>query len=376
MKKYSYYTPINLARSILGLLPDIEVNSIVDICCGSWNLLRAAKEKYKDALITGIDIDGDSQNHKIESSEFQIEDGREFALIKKVEGKTYDLILSNPPFGYLQEKSRKYSNKDFIVEQCYSGLINKRYEGEMTQANMFLAHESSMLLFILPNTFVEGVTMQTARCQIAKDYSICDIIKFPSKTFGKREINTFAIIMRKGVFLDKQTSLYDARLGGEWNIVKFGEISQDDILKGKWWIKSNHFGKHETINIYRGNLSSRNFVERGEKVFHNASKGEKSWMPSVRYYDKKKVNTRIIKANKGDILVNRVGKGAGFWCQNLRRDTAVSDCIIVVENTSNDLIKIFLENSSENGRLRIPLRGVATLYITAEDIKSIIVGNV
>lgn len=376
MKKYSYYTPIELARSILALLPDIDVNSIVDICCGSWNLLGAAKEKYKDALITGIDIDQDSLNYRIDGSEFQIRDGREFALSKKSEGKTFDLILSNPPFGCLQEESRKYNDKKFIAEQCYSGLINKRYEGEMTQANMFLAHESSILMFILPNTFVEGATMRTARCQIAKDYSICDIIKLPSNTFEKGEINTFAIIMRKGIFVDKATKLYDARLDDEWRIVKIGEISYGDIVDGRWWKRSGFFKKYMMINIHRGNISSGDFVDRGKKVFHNASKGVGNWKPSIRYYDEKKVKMRIIKANQGDILVNRIGKGAGFWCQNLQKDTAISDCIIAVENTSDDLIKIFWENSTENGRLKIPLRGVATPYITAEDIKCIITGDV
>lgn len=371
MKRYSYYTPIELAECILKLLPNVEVNTIIDICCGSWNLLKAAKEKYSEAFIIGIDIDSDSQKHKIEGAEFFIEDGRKFALDKKKAGQTYDLILSNPPFGYLHEESRKYNDKDFVAEECYSGLINKRYEGEMTQANMFLAHNESILLFILPNTFVEGESLQKARCQIANDYKICDVIRLPPNTFERGEINTFAIIMKKGTSLDSFTNLYDAKKYNKWQIVKIGEISYDDIIKGNWWLQIETLKNEKTISLHRGNLSSGDFVKSGEMVFHSASKVGNNWKPSVRYYDTKTVNSKIVKAQVGDILVNRVGKGVGYWCQNTVSDIAVSDCIIVVENRFDDLVELFIKNSAADGRLRVPIRGVSTPYITAKDIKKI-----
>ena len=263
MKRYSYYTPIELAECILKLLPNVEMNTVIDICCGSWNLLKAAKEKYSEAFIIGIDIDSDSKEHKIEGAEFFIEDGREFALNKKKVGQTYDLILSNPPFGYLHEECRKYNDKDFVAEECYSGLINKRYEGEMTQANMFLAHDGSILLFILPNTFVEGESLRKARCQIANDYKICDVIRLPSNTFEKGEINTFAIIMKKGISLEAFTNLYDAKKDNEWQIVKMGEIPYSDIVKGNWWLQIEPLKNERTISLRRGNLSSSDFVKKG-----------------------------------------------------------------------------------------------------------------
>lgn len=376
MKRYSYYTPIELAECILKLLPDVEVNTVIDICCGSWNLLKAAKEKYSEAFIIGIDIDSDSQGHKIEGAEFFIEDGREFALNKKKVGQTYDLILSNPPFGYLHEESRKYNDKDFVAKECYSGLINKRYEGEMTQANMFLAHDESVLLFILPNTFVEGESLRKARCQIASDYEICDVIRLPFNTFEKGQINTFAIIMKKGISINVCTNLYDAKKDDEWQIVKIGEMPYRNIIRGDWWLEIEPLKNDKIINLFRGNLSSSDFVKCGEMVFHNASKVGKTWKPSVRYYDSKTVSSKIVKAQTGDILVNRVGKGAGYWCQNTVSDIAVSDCIIVVENRYDDLVERFIKNSTADGRLKIPIRGVATPYLTAQDIKRLIVDNV
>lgn len=376
MKRYDYYTPIELAESILKLLPNIKINSIIDICCGSWNLLKAAKEKYSEAFIVGIDIDSDSKEHKIDKADFFIEDGREFALNKKKVGQTYDLILSNPPFGYLHEECRKYIDKDFITKECYSGLINKRYEGEMIQANIFLAHDESILLFILPNTFVEGESWRRARCQIANDYKICEVIRLPSNTFEKGEINTFAIIMKKGISLDAVTNLYEAKKVNEWQIIKKGEISYSNIVKGNWWLQVEPLKNRKTISLRRGNLSSSDFVKKGERIFHNASKIGTTWKPSVRYYNEKTVSSKVVKAQRGDILVNRIGKGVGYWCQNTVSDIAVSDCIIVVENKFDGLVEQFIKNSTADGRLKVPIRGVATPYLTAQDIKKMVAENV
>ncbi len=375
MKRYAYYTPIELAECILKLLPNINVNTVIDICCGSWNLLKAAKEKYSEAFIIGIDIDSDSKKHKIEGAKFFVEDGREFALNKKKAGQTYDLILSNPPFGYLCEECRKYNDKDFVAEECYSGLINKRYEGEMTQANMFLAHDESILLFILPNTFVEGESLRKARCQIANDYKICDVIRLPSNTFEKGEINTFAIIMKKGTSSDTFTNLYDAKKDNEWRIVKTGEMSYSDVIRGNWWLQIEPLKNEKIISLRRGNISSSDFVKKGKMVFHCATKIGTIWKPSVRYYDTKTVSSKVVKAQKGDILINRVGKGVGYWCQNTVSDIAVSDCIIVVENKFDDLVERFMKNSTADGRLKVPIHGVATQYLTAQDIKKMITNN-
>lgn len=376
MKRYGYYTPVNLAENILMLLPDGKVNSIIDICCGSWNLLKAAKRKYSDASIIGVDIDRESRQHQIAGSQFYIGDGRQFALNQKRIGQTYDLILSNPPFGYLCGENQKYNDKHFILQHCYSGLIVKRYEGEMTQANLFLAHTGSILLFILPSTFVQGESFRKDRHQIAGDYRICSIVKLPSNTFGQGRINTFAIIMEKGVSAHIDTNIYEAKNSDKWEIESLTQISYQDIIQGSWWLNSEPLRRKECLNLHRGTISSNDFVNQGETVLHNASKTGEIWEPSVRYYNKSKVTSNITRAKKGDILVNRVGKSAGYWCQNFIPDVAVSDCIIVIQDTSADLIEAFRKLSASDGRLKIPIRGVVTPYITAQDIRKILTKNI
>lgn len=372
MKQYNYYTPIELAECILKLIPDVNVDTIIDICCGSWNLLKAAKNKYPTARVFGVDIDKNSQNHKLKDASFYKEDGRKFALSMRNVGQTYDLILSNPPFGYLHEENRKYNSKDNVYAGCYSGLINKRYEGEMIQANMFLAHTNSILMFILPSTFVEGDSLKKARCQIANDYQICNVIKLPINTFEKGLVNTFAIIMKKGSLTNSSTKLYEAKNKGDWELLLKGELPHNSIIKGDWWDTILAVEKNLDIHLCRGTLSSNYFVDCGEMVFHNASKVGEIWKPSVRYFDAKSMNFPIKRAKKGDILVNRVGKGVGYWWQNTFENVAVSDCIIIVENKIDDLLERFKESSNLDGRLKVPIHGVATPYLTAKDLRNII----
>lgn len=367
MKKYTYYTPIDLARCILDIMPKIEIKSIIDICCGSWNLLKAGSEKYPDAEVTGIDIDESSEKYRFGKSQFQIMDGREFARKEYKQGKTYDLILSNPPFGNISKEERIYLAEDDLAKVCYSKLLNKRYECEMMQANMLLAHERSVLLFILPYTFVAGVSFQKVRCQIAGAYSVLAIVKLPFSTFVKEGINTFAIILQKGEQC-KETMVYNAIYKGNWKIEKMKAVSSIEIKEGNWWFVKKNICQ-DKIKVFRGNVSSDKFTKEGQTVLHCAAKKTDKWRPSVRYYSVTGLKKNIVKAKKGDILINRIGKDAGYWHINEIDNIAVSDCLLVLSGITKNMLKILKKNSDGDGRLKIPVYGVAASYVTAEDAK-------
>lgn len=365
MKEYTYYTPIDLARAILAIVPAMKIESIIDICCGSWNLLHAGKEKYPTAVITGVDIDKESEKYKIENATFKVMDGREFAENEHKEGKTYDLILSNPPFGSIADDERRYGSHEGL--DYYSQLLNKRYECEMIQANMLLAHAESILVFILPYTFVAGVSYQKARCQIAKDYSVLAIINLPVTTFERGRIKTFAIILQKTPN-NNLTTIYEAVSEKVWNFKKLKSLQSEEIKNGNWWFKKEK-KKENVINVIRGNVSSCSFENMGQSIFHCAAKKEEKWLPSVRYYDEAKVRRNVIKANKGDVIINRIGRAAGYWYVNEQDSVTISDCLLVLKNATNTVLEVLEKNSDNNGRLLVPLRGMTTSYITAEDIK-------
>lgn len=364
MNNYKYYTPIKLAECLMSLVPQKEYKSVIDICCGSWNLLKAAQEVYPDAKYVGIDVDSNSRKHRIENARFYNTDGRKFAISQKNRKHGYDLILSNPPFGYLKDDERTFLNN----KEAYIGLKNRRYENEMTQANLMLAHEDSVLMFILPNTFVEGITNIKARQNIGNDYYISAIIQLPDDTFGSSRISTYAIIMIKDSNQCKNTKLYIALYNNSWCLEYKEEIEYKNVIKGNWidYKSASRF----TIPTFRGNISSCNFKKNGVEVLHCSNKVYNGkWSPSVKYCLMQDGRTAKIAQN-GDILINRVGKCAGYWTVNDKDNVVISDCIIVISNSNEKIIALLRKNSIE-GRINVPIRGVSTKYITAQDLQAL-----
>lgn len=190
MSKYNYYTPIELAALLLELIPQkASISSAIDICCGSWNLLAAAKRHYPEVKITGVDIDPAAHAHCIEGATFVCDDGRSFANRQEKAKQTYDLVLSNPPFGPLSKKKKKYRKAGNVF------TTSKRYEAELLWANLKLMHTDSFLIIILPSTYMNGSRYIECRKWLAHNYNIHAIVKLPSNTFEKATLNTVAIFL-------------------------------------------------------------------------------------------------------------------------------------------------------------------------------------
>ena len=141
MSNYNYYTPVELATLLLTLVPQkASIHNIIDICCGSWNLLAAAQKYYPDAEVTGVDIDPSANNYRIERALFICDDGRKFANRQEKMRNSYDLILSNPPFGRLKRENKRYKKTGNVF------TTSKRYEAELFWANLKLMHDHSLLM--------------------------------------------------------------------------------------------------------------------------------------------------------------------------------------------------------------------------------------
>lgn len=364
MNKYSYYTPIALAEEIVKLIPKKKYNSVIDICCGTWNLLSAAKKMYPNANFYGVDIDESIEEHVFGGAKFTLDDGRKFSDREKNGGRTYDLILSNPPFGNLEENDvywmKDGNDKDFSALKC------KRYEAEMILANLYLAHENSVLVFILPITFVRGDSFREARKQISKSFSILEIIELPTNTFKGNKLKTVAIIMKKSSVLRNQTNYREASFSNDtWQFGQARKISSKEVKCGNW---IGEKAAKINVQIKRGKIHSGEMGEGNNVVLHCSSTYEQGeWKPSIR----RTKQSSNIHAELGDIIVNRIGRGAGYWCINNFQNVEVSDCLFVIKNDRAEIIKKLCDNTID-GKLNIPTRGVSTRYITQVDICNLI----
>ena len=366
MGNYIFYTPKDLAELLLKFVPSQRpIRSITDICCGSWNLLSAAKARYPDAKIVGVDIDETLVKGCLENAEFVHSDGREYADSQVKQNLSFDLILSNPPFGALKEDEKKYTEKGNALTE------SKRYEAEMLWANYQLMNSNSIMIIILPSTYVDGTAYKKYRRWIAQNCNVLDVIHLPQNTFGKSKLKTVALVLGKKQTpnTNVSTNFHQASYNNQWSISHTHTLTHTTIESGIWSTLPATSSVVDGLQIFRGNVSSKQFLDAGDEILHCSSTFYRSyWRPSIRKCTESTV-THPKYAKRGDIVINRIGRSAGYWCIYHEKKRLVSDCIIVISSPSKETIEL-IQKMSDNHRLNVPLRGVSTQYITMEDIVS------
>ena len=343
-----YYTPTVIAHLLVKHLQISPPDKIVDICCGSCNLLMVAKKRWHNAVLYGSDI----AEHSVDGVIFEKTDGRAYALNHQNE---FELVLANPPFDYLETK-KEYPQ---LFQGAFENYSSSRLEIEMLISNLIMLKEDGTLLIIMPSSFVEGETYSTIRQILSKHYQIKDIIELDESTFGAAQIHSYAIVIKNKICKNYLCNLmYARRQGDAFDLIFKKKISSKILLKGVWdGLECED--RNLPLDIKRGNISSASFRESGQPILHTA-KNEAIWYPSVRYIDEKLISN--VYAERGDIVVSRIGKSAGQWCVYSGERIPISDCLFRIKDSDG---KIFQKINGK--RYDLKSRGVATQYITMSD---------
>jgi len=346
-----FYTPPTIAAILIDQIDNFQPINAVDICCGSCNLLHAAKNKWPDIDLTGVDVTRCSFSDIIT----HCCDGREYVLDKNSD--SYSLILANPPFVYMDKKGQ-YSALYDDLPKNFQDI--SRLEIEMLFANLKLLTDVSLLMIIMPSTFIEGSINTKYREYLSNNFKIDKVIRLPLDAFGSSKIKSYAIYITKKTN-NKRTFLYNLiKRDNKYEIQKEALISSKDLLLGNWvGIKANTKCK---LNIKRGNISSQMFKNSGTPILHTAKKAV-NWFPSVRFIDHCPPNGIFVE--EGDIIVSRIGASAGQWCLYKGESRVITDCLYRVKDFDGQVYKK-IKNSYYNGIIR----GVATSYITMEDFSN------
>lgn len=346
-----FYTPIKIAEALIGMLDIPNPNSIIDICCGSCNLLRAAKKRWRRANLNGVDLSPHSQNNV----DFICLDGRQYAIESKF---LYDLVLANPPF----ERLKNICEYEELYTDIFSNYSTSRLENEMLLANLRLLKREGSLLLIMPSTFLEGVTNISIRKLLGCNYSIEKIIKLPIDTFGSSLIKSYAFIIKNNCNNNCITKYYLIETVDDKLVVKEKESIVNKNIRDGRWLNENISLNKRTLMSYRGKISSCSFCLEGLPILHTSAK-RVNWVPSTRYVS---VNeTQNIYVEDQDILISRIGKSAGCWIKYRGEMTLISDCLIVIKDKNGNVYERI------KGFTVFPfVKGVATQYITIRDFEN------
>lgn len=347
-----FYTPPEIAKVLINELTIPVPQKVADICCGSCNLLFAAKNRWPKTKLYGVDV----SSHLVKNVIFEKKDGRQFAIDHPHE---FSLVVANPPFDYVENK--KQFPALFVDE--FKELSTSRLEIEMLIANLKLLKPKGVLLIVLPSSFVEAKTHDKVREIISANYYIESIIKLDESTFGSSRINSYALVIR-----NEPQDNRSAKIGfSKGNSISYSSrISSDELEKGNWTVDGANCISI-SLNIRRGNISSADFTSRGQPVLHTA-KYSIDWKPRKRYISKKTVPTAF--AETGDIIVSRIGKSAGQWCVYSGEKIPISDCLYRIKDPDGSIFRRI------RGRTyNVSLKGVATRYITIADFLSWIISS-
>lgn len=184
-------------------------------------------------------------------------------------------------------------------------------------------------------------------------------IELDESTFGAAQIHSYAIVIKNKICKNYLCNLmYARRQGDAFDLIFKKKISSKILLKGVWdGLECED--RNLPLDIKRGNISSASFRESGQPILHTA-KNEAVWYPSVRYIDEKLISN--VYAERGDIVVSRIGKSAGQWCVYSGERIPISDCLFRIKDSDG---KIFQKINGK--RYDLKSRGVATQYITMSD---------
>ena len=345
-----FYTPPGIAKSLINELNIDAPLKVVDICCGSCNLLFAAKERWNQTKLYGVDVADHSSGDVI----FERKDGRQFAIDHSNE---FSLVVANPPFDYV-EASKQFP--ELFIDK-FKNYKTSRLEIEMLLANLRLLQSKGTLLIILPSSFVEAMRYNQIRKIIAANYFIESIIKLDENTFGASKINSYALIIHNESQNQRSAKIGVAVVDEGVAIEYKLSISSVDLVNGNWTTRENCTALN-FLDIRRGNISSSSFTKRGQPILHT-SKYSDDWEPSRRYISKKIAPT--VFADEGDIVISRIGKSAGQWCVHSGERMPISDCLYRIKDPDGSIFKRI------NGQtFNLDLKGVATRYITIVDFCS------
>lgn len=340
-----YYTPLRIAKRLIGEVDIDTPQHAIDICCGSCNLLHAAKNRWPQLSLWGVDINSIQNDEPVCFSQA---DGREYALANS--GK-FDLVVANPPFGY-NESIRRFPE---LFNGEFENISSSRIEVEMLVANLLLLSPNGTLLIILPSSIVEGEKCNSLRRLLAENYCVEKLIKLDVKTFGSSMINSYALIIKN---VKKRRSAKRISYMMESSKQENTIIPIDKLLSGEWVSNSCSYNR-KLWDIKRGTISSACFTKKGTAILHT-SKPQLSWEPQIKYISKKLAPQVFVEC--GDIIVSRVGRSAGEWCVYDGERMPISDCLFRIKDLNG-----FIAQKISGKKYDKEKKGVTTKYITYSD---------
>ncbi len=374
-----FYTPEKVANLMVNLIDNNSIpNNAIDICCGSWNLLKAAKQHWPHIQLTGIDINEQLHEHTLNQSSFFCMDGRDFSLQAYINNQKYSIVVANPPFG---KEALDVASQFCQLPGYYemNALALHRIETTMVLANLSLLSENGILIIIVPSTVINGDWALNIRKYIAENYYLNKIVHLPSDVFGK-DISTSLLVIENRKSKSRFVPIHkaEAKKNGKYKLTFVTRTTQIQAKTGRWEYIDDIAQQDISFQIKRGQIGNNLLEQSGLlPVIHSTDIElikKPNWKPTRHLKNTPESTTTIPYAENGDIIIIRVGRNSGLAARlNTHNRMMLSDCVYVLKSNDQEVLESIwgILNSIEYQEDLDSIRkGVTTKYITIESLKN------
>lgn len=198
-KEGIYYTPLNIVKDMFNGIPINKSVTFLDPCCGSGNfIIEAIKQGVSPHNIYGFDIDANAveitkkrilEETGIDATNIKVGDFLIEANKLKKQGVSFDIILTNPPWG---KKLTKQEKEQFA--QLYEAGKSIDTTALFLFASLQLLKEDGCLGFLVQEAFFNISSYENARKK-AIFYELQRLVDY-GKPFDGLITKAFGLILK------------------------------------------------------------------------------------------------------------------------------------------------------------------------------------
>lgn len=391
-----YYTKETIGSLLVDQMDGLTPARILDLGAGGGSLSLAAGGRWTDAQLLTVDVDGNasvrlkklfaarwgSRHSHIRADALS----SDLPRLISAKASSIDAAVCNPPF--ITPKWRKGFG-EILEDAGFSGCLPVMSDVDAAllflAQNLRLLNDTATLGIVLPDTLVSAKKYRRFREQLLKRYQLHRAIRLPRNSFTNTDAQAYIAVISKGEVTRNPVSLqrFDAHLGIQKALlVKF----EDAIERLDFEYHAHHIQtSSETatpvplgsicVQLQRGSLTSSERHGNPFSVLHTTdfmSDTHGRWIDLQKLgFRNEPVNSRLTVAERGDILIARVGRNLEDKVLGIARGTAVvTDCVYVLRVPKQYRSAVLTQLTSLKGKAWLASRayGVSAKQLTKTDL--------
>lgn len=370
-----YYTEEKYSDRLVNSLSIRAPNLALDLGFGAGGLLHAARRRWENISLVGIDVDRDNVlNAKRDMVIDAIElNGLSPSLPQVIKDKygPIDLLVSNPPY---YSKDLDFDSRQILKESGLQDCISsrtKRVPAELIflAQNLRLLSDTGEMGIILPAGLISGEKWKSFREFLFSEYNVSNVIQLPENSFKKTDAQAFILTISKNPSSKINVSHVLKDVDFVINVEEAAFRADFQYYERKIKLENSPSIDVSDFEIFRGRTSHKLLKINCDEFIHTT---QMPASPSRKTLPNKPV-PGAVNAQAGDILIARVGRrclGRAMYVDG--GALPISDCIIVIRPRCQKVAKsIWNKISAFEGidYLKHTSLGVGAKYLTHNNIQ-------